>query len=277
MSIKERKKSKVIVSKLPKTTVKKTAAKKTVAKKTSTIKKTMAIKATKKTNKSPGRKTDVEKKGKVIPAGNAKPRKTQVNGKVSVIASGQKRKTKTLRPNVAVRSNVAGRAGLEKKLKVAIKKDATSKGVVKSVSNNIAERVTSVEKHLTQIRNEFKKILKVEVAAAFDVCLAAMENATNIMESRLATVLGEMSTLVTGAKPDFKDGKLKSIVSDDGNERTDFSYANDGLVTSRTYRDGKLKFEIVHGKLGSPISGKMFDPSGKVVKEFSYGPDGQVK
>ena len=119
--------------------------------------------------------------------------------------------------------------------------------------------------------------LKTEISMAFDVCLSAMEQAANLMESRLVTVLGEMSNLVTGAKPDFKDGKLKSVVSDDGNERTDFSYGNDGLVTSRTYRSGKLKFEIVHGKLGNPISGKMFDPSGKVVKEFSYGPDGQVK
>ena len=272
MATKARKKSKVTVPKAPRATVKKTAA----------IKKIAAIKATKKANKSPERKTNVGKKDKVIPAGKAKLRKTQVNKKVSVPVSGQKKNTKTLRPKAAVRKNVAGRADAEKKLKVAIKKEAikknvTSKGAVKSVSNNIAERVTSIEKGLAQIRTEFKKALKEEISAAFDVCLSAMEQAANLMESRLVTVLGEMSNLVTGAKPDFKDGKLKSVVSDDGAERTDFSYGNDGLVTSHTYRSGKLKFEIVHGKLGNPISGKMFDSSGKVVKEFSYGPDGQVK
>lgn len=135
----------------------------------------------------------------------------------------------------------------------------------------------SVDAKIAGVRNEFRTMLKAEIAAAFDVCLSAMEQAANLMESRLVTVLGEMSNLVTGAKPDFKDGKLRSVVSDDGAERTDFSYGDDELVTSRTYRDGKLKFEIVHGKLGNPISGKMFDSSGKIVKEFSYGPDGQVK
>ena len=270
MATKARKRSKVTVPKAQRGAVKKTAA----------IKKAAAIKVTKKATKSPMRKTDVGKKGKVIPAGKAKLRKTQVNEKVSVTVSGQKKNTKTLRAKAAVRKNVAGRAGAELKVaikKVAIKKNVTSEGAVKTVSNNIAERVTSIEKGLAQIRTEFKKALKEETSAAFDVCLSAMEQAANLMESRLVSVLGEMTNLVTGAKPDFKDGKLKSVVSDDGNERTDFLYGNDGLVTSRTYRGGKLKFEIVHGKLGNPISGKMFDSSGKVVKEFSYGPDGQVK
>lgn len=140
-----------------------------------------------------------------------------------------------------------------------------------------AGRASDVEKKIINIRKEFKKTLKAEIAAAFDVCLAAMEQTVNLMESRLATVLGEMSNLVTGAKPKFNGGKLESIISEDGKETTSFSYGSDGLVTSRTCRDGKLKFEIVHGKLGNPLRGKMFGPSGDMVKEFSYGPDGQVK
>ena len=151
------------------------------------------------------------------------------------------------------------------------------KNALKIVAAKSTGVALGVRRRTAGVSNEFMKILKAEIAAAFDVCLAAMEHTVNLMESRLATVLGEMSNLVTGAKPKFKCGKLESIVSDDGKETTNFSYGSDGLVTSRTYRDGKLKFEIVHGKLGNPLCGKMFGPSGEVVKEFSYSPDGQVK
>lgn len=184
---------------------------------------------------------------------------------VRVDANTAKAKIKTVVPKVAIQPKTAKKA-------IIVPKTVAKAGVSRS-----ADWMELVEKKIAGARNEFRTMLKTEISAAFDVCLSAMEQAANLMESRLVTVLGEMSNLVTGAKPDFKDGKLKSVVSDDGNERTDFSYGNDGLVTSRTYRSGKLKFEIVHGKLGNPISGKMFDPSGKVVKEFSYGPDGQVK
>ena len=216
-------------------------------------------------------------KGKAMPSSKATPRKTKSKKKVAAVVSSRKRKKATARPMSASHTNVAAAAGAKKKAKAAVAKSGFAKVAAKASAKNPADRIAALEKDITKVRSELKNALKTEISAAFDVCLSAMEQAANLMESRLVTVLGEMSNLVTGAKPDFKDGKLKSVFSDDGNERTDFSYGNDGLVTSRTYRSGKLKFEIVHGKLGNPISGKMFDPSGKVVKEFSYGPDGQVK
>ena len=125
------------------------------------------------------------------------------------------------------------------------------------------------------------KGLKAEVLAAvnesFKLCLASIEQASNLMESRLASVLGEISNLVSGAKPTFASGKLKSVVSPDGTERTDYTYEKNGTVTSRTYRGGKLKFEIVHNKFGVPLLGMMLDENGKCVRQFKYGPDGQVR
>lgn len=186
--------------------------------------------------------------------------------KVDAVASG-----------LAVKkSNKSVVARTAKQFKVLKGRNATAHKVISRITKPCKQE-SDVEMRIAGIRDEFKRTLKAEIAAAFDVCLAAIEQAVNLMESRLATVLGEMSNLVTGAKPKFKSGKLESVVSEDGKETTNFSYERDGLVISRTYRDGKLRFEIVHGKLGNPLRGKMFGPSGNVVKEFSYGPDGQVK
>lgn len=231
---------------------KKVPVKKATSKK-ATLRKTSAVKG--KAGKGP-----VQKKQKDAKA-------SAVKGKARIAPS--KKKTKAVKAN-AVKAKPRTKAPGKKET-------AASKAVAKTGIAKPENWMAAAEKKIAAIRSEFKKSLKTEVAAAFDVCLAAMENAANLMESRLVTVLGEMSNLVSGAKPDFRNGKLKSVVSEDGKETTDFSYGNDGLVTSRTYRDGKLKFEIVHGKLGNPLSGKMFDSSGNVVKEFSYGPDGQVK
>lgn len=256
------------------------SAKKTPVKK-ATLKRTSPKKVN--TAKVSAKKKQGKEKPKITKAGaiKTKPRKgvpreidamrpsasadKNKNTAVRIDTKVMKSKIKTVVPKVAIRLNTV------KKATVA------TKAVAKAGVSRSADWMELVEKKIVEVRNEFKKALKAEITSAFDVCLSAMEQAANLMESRLVTVLGEMSNLVTGAKPDFKDGKLKSVVSENGVERTDFSYGNDGLVTSRTYRNGTLKFEIVHGKLGNPVSGKMFDSSGKIVKEFSYGPDGQVK
>lgn len=268
--------------------VKKVPAKKTVSKST------FLGKA--RTAKGRAKKAPIKKKTKVIKtnAVKGKPRKevssrmdstrsmpmqalvNKPTGKKVALPKGGTTKKSSHRKVATAKAKIVGTRAATK-LNHGKKAMAVPKAVAKSVGSKPASRIALVEKKIAGIRNEFKKALKTEVSAAFDVCLAAMENAANLMEARLVTVLGEMSNLVSGAKPDFKDGKLKSVVSEDGKERTDFSYGNNGLVTSRTYRDGKLKFEIIHGKLGNPLSGRMFDSSGNVAKEFSYGPDGQVK
>ena len=254
-----------------------------------TIRKTKSAAANKTVKKGAAkacaRRVGASNKGKAAQIRKAKSTHNQLKKKSIATASVSKRKNVAAHPTAASRTSASDAAGAKKKVRVAAEKSVAAKVVArtsldsvgKATAKSPSDRIAGLEKDIAKVRNEFKTILKSEISAAFEVCLSAMEQAANLMESRLVTVLGEMSNLVTGAKPDFKDGKLKSVVSDDGNERTDFSYGNDGLVTSRTYRGGKLKFEIVHGKLGNPISGKMFDPSGKVVKEFSYGPDGQVK
>lgn len=144
-----------------------------------------------------------------------------------------------------------------------------------------AKTAKAARKTVRKVASRKPKGLKAEILAAvneaFKLCLASIEQASNLMESRLASVLGEISNLVSGAKPTFASGKLKSVVSPDGTERTDYTYEENGTVTSRTYRNGKLKFEIVHNKFGVPLSGKMLDENGNCVREFEYGPDGQVK
>ncbi|MBO4648206.1 MAG: hypothetical protein J5806_08615 [Lentisphaeria bacterium] len=60
-------------------------------------------------------------------------------------------------------------------------------------------------------------------------------------------------------------------------EKTDFETLPDGKTTSRTYRDGKLIFEITLDEYGVPEKGTMFSESGKTIRKFDYGPDGQVK
>lgn len=186
----------------------------------------------------------------------------------------------------------------EKPLKVVASKSATGVGKTKcrvvsakasgqedtskapsaqKPAQGVAEWMDAVGRDIAALKSEFSKELRLEVGRAFDMCLAAVEHASNLMESRMASVLGEVANLVTGAKPKFAKGKLTSVESDDGHEHTDYVYAKGGLVTSKTYRDGKLKFEIVHNEYGVPVNGKMFDANGKVVREFKYGPDGQVK
>ena len=149
---------------------------------------------------------------------------------------------------------------------MARRKPKAKLDVKAKVSKRVQTRVTSRKNDLHE-----------EINAAFRLCMASIEQASNLMESRLASVLGEISNLVSGAKPTFAAGKLKSVVSPDGVEKTDYSYAKNGTVTSRTYRNGKLKFEIIHNKFGVPLSGKMLDESGNCIREFQYGPDGQVK
>lgn len=56
----------------------------------------------------------------------------------------------------------------------------------------------------------------------------------------------------------------------------EYDRRRDGSAVSRTYRDGKLVFEVVLSKFGAPQSGKMFGDHRKVLKKFTYGLDGQV-
>lgn len=161
--------------------------------------------------------------------------------------------------------------------KVPEKKATANAPSAQKPVQGVAEWMDAVSRDIAALKSEFSRELRLEVGRAFDMCLAAVEHASNLMESRMTSVLGEISNLVTGAKPKFTKGKLTSVESDDGHEHTDYVYARGGLVTSKTYRDGKLKFEIVHNEYGVPVNGKMFDANGKVVREFKYGPDGQVK
>ena len=240
----------------------------------------MAVK-TRKKGKPIASKTKVKgltkaKKKTVVSAGKVKKRPLKKNTEATSVSA-----VRTSKVRLKVTDGKKG-----KHIANGVKKTAKA-GSAKAIAPKVAFRSTKkakptdwatvVAEEIADVRKEFKKALKAEVAAAFDICLSAMEQSANLMESRLVTVLGEMSNLVTGAKPNFKDGKLKTVISEDGKERTDFSYGRNGLVTSRTYRDGKLRFEIVHSRFGNPLTGKMFGPSGDVVKEFSYGPDGQVK
>lgn len=136
-----------------------------------------------------------------------------------------------------------------------------------------APKLSPLEIAMQGLRLEFKQ----EIDRSFAVCMAAIEQSSNLMESRLVSVLGEMRNLVSGATSSFQNGKLKSVVSADGEERTDYAYQKDGTIVSRTYRGDKLRFEIVHNKFGNPISGKMFGKDGKKVeKAFSYNGNGEV-
>ena len=123
----------------------------------------------------------------------------------------------------------------------------------------------------------FQAEVEDRIARAFDMCVATVEQAVNIMEARLSSVLGQMDNLVSGAKPKFSNGRLSTVVSKDGTERTEYTYNDDGTVVSRVSRNGVLKYRIVHDSFGRPQSGKMYNAAGQVVKEFNYGPDGQVK
>lgn len=172
---------------------------------------------------------------------------------------------------------VKPRSMITKSLSRVQKPKNVKKVLPRTLVENSADLGAAIKKLEVSLRNEFKEKMHVEIEMAFQTCLAAMEQAANLMESRLTTVLGEMRNLVAGAKPEFKNGKLRSVVSEDGKERTDYTYGNDEKIISRTYREGRLKFEIVHTRFGNPISGRMFGSSGEVVREFSYGPDGQVK
>ena len=60
-------------------------------------------------------------------------------------------------------------------------------------------------------------------------------------------------------------------------ERTVFEPQPDGRMVSKTFRNGKRVFEIVFSEYGAPQKGMMFSESGKLIREFEYGPDGQVK
>lgn len=168
-----------------------------------------------------------------------------------------------------------------RKAKVVKAKTAKAKAVKPAKKPLVRKAAKVARKPVGKSAPKKPKGLKAEVLAAvnesFKLCLASIEQASNLMESRLASVLGEISNLVSGAKPTFASGKLKSVVSPDGTERTDYTYEKNGTVTSRTYRGGKLKFEIVHNKFGVPLSGKMLDENGKCVRQFKYGPDGQVR
>jgi len=59
-------------------------------------------------------------------------------------------------------------------------------------------------------------------------------------------------------------------------QRTEYNHLKNGNAVCRTYRDGKLVFEVELSKYGSPQSGKMFGEHRKVLKRFTYGHDGQV-
>ena len=71
------------------------------------------------------------------------------------------------------------------------------------------------------------------------------------------------------------DTKLIEVDDAVSGEVVKYSASKKGVV-SKTYRDGVLKFEIKHTKFGSPISGKIFDEGGSVIKSFAYDEFGQV-
>ena len=64
-------------------------------------------------------------------------------------------------------------------------------------------------------------------------------------------------------------GKALSIEDEASSEHIEFTYGKDGVV-SRTYRNGKLMCEVVHGEFGGVREGTMFDDDGQPLRRFVY-------
>ncbi len=213
---------------------------------------------------------------KVVPAVKKQPPVAKKIAKKVAPAVVKKPVAKKVAPAVKKQSPVAKK--IARKVAPAVVKKPVAKTVVPVAKKTpLAPPSVQVPQEMMVSLPAVRELISEEVRAAFEICLSAVQQATHLMESRFASALNEMDVLLSRAKPTFDEGRLTTVVSVDGTERTEYKYDADGMVTSRTCRDGTLKFEIVHDSFGTPVSGKMYNGEGQVVKTFEYGPDGQVK
>ena len=145
---------------------------------------------------------------------------------------------------------------------------------------------------LDSLKSELTK-LKDQEAQGTNANRLLLVETQNKLEARLYGIQSSVMLLNSGvdnAPPQEKIEKKKTASSKESRseiqradfiplpgEKTDFETLPDGKTISRTYRDGKLIFEITLNRYGVPEKGTMFSASGKTIREFNYGPDGQVK
>jgi len=128
-------------------------------------------------------------------------------------------------------------------------------------------------------RDEGQRVRMENIQADFEARLNGIQSSIQLLSLNInATAAKETAEQVKKSQKQTagSESRKSAFVPLNG-EKTDFETLPDGKTVSRTYRNGKLIFEILLGRYGVPERGKMFSESGDLLREFKYGPDGQVK
>ena len=128
-------------------------------------------------------------------------------------------------------------------------------------------------------RDEGQRVRMENIQADFEARLNGIQSSIQLLSLNInATAVSETAEQVKKSQKQTSGSESrKSAFVPRNGEKTDFETLPDGKTVSRTYRNGKLVFEILLGRYGVPEKGKMFSESGDLRREFEYGPDGQVK
>ena len=128
----------------------------------------------------------------------------------------------------------------------------------------------------TQTKNDLKQTRHIEdIRNLFELRLAGLLSTLQLLESELKEVQkADNPAKKTDRTSSEESGK---IIHSPNGDKIHFYKQSDGRTISKTYRDEKLCFEIVHSEWGVPEKGIMYSDAGEVLKTFEYDSNGQVK
>ena len=161
----------------------------------------------------------------------------------------------------------------------SIKKLMTESETLRKEFTAITQAQTQIEVTHNKKTEEFKSLLELRLAGLL-AALQLLE--TNLQKNNSSTQVKTEKAVVSSLPDNVssnslgKDKKKQNIYAPNGDEIR-FTKQTDGKTISKTYRKGKLCFEILHSPWGVPEKGTMYAEDGKVLKYFEYDSNGQVK
>jgi len=157
----------------------------------------------------------------------------------------------------------------------SIKKLLTESETLRKEFTAITQAQTQIAVTHNKKTEEFKSLLELRLAGLL-AALQLLE--TNLQKNNSSTQVKTEKAVPDNVSSNSlgKEKKKQNIYAPNGDEIR-FTKQTDGKTISKTYRKGKLCFEILHSPWGVPEKGTMYAEDGKVLKVFEYDSDGQVK
>ncbi len=145
--------------------------------------------------------------------------------------------------------------------------------------NTIIELIEKNQKNITTGLENFEKVKDVLIidSKALAMKMNILQNAITInAETTLDINTPKWLVSKGDVKKYFIPGKIEKVINNKDNSETIFESKDNGEVLSKTFVNGRLKYEIIHTVYGNPISGTTYNEDGNIREEYTYDKLGQV-